>query len=161
MSGSLESLDAWQSESSDVWQPGVPRYLVVWSPWISGRIEDYGFLDHGFLGHNISAKKQYRITIELRESGLNNTMILDLWTSEYSHRLDGSRTINFEKDVNYLRELSKGPVQSSNTNAEGMQSGAVYIIIFCIVLPSYVYLYTQFQKPSGPGRMLNFTEIHR
>ena len=50
------------------------------------------------------------------------------------------------KKMTIAKGTAKGPVQLSNTNAEEMQSGAVYIIVFCIVLPSYVYLYTQFQK---------------
>ena len=45
------------------------------------------------------------------------------------------------------KELLKGPVQSSNTNTEEVQAGAVYIISFLYILPSYVYLYTQVQNP--------------
>ena len=57
--------------------------------------------------------------------------------------------MKFKEIKNWLKELLKGPVQSLNTNAKEVQSGAVYIISFCIFLPSYVYLYTRFQKPPG------------
>ena len=40
--------------------------------------------------------------------------------------------MKFKEMKNWLKELLKGPVQSSNTNAEEVQSGAVYIISFCI-----------------------------
>ena len=60
-----------------------------------------------------------------------------------------------------MKELLKGPVQSLNTNTEEVQAGAVYLISFLYILPSYVYLYTQFQKKPRPGKMLNFTKIHR
>ena len=42
-----------------------------------------------------------------------------------------------------------------------VQSDAMYILCFLYILQSHVYLYTQFQKSSWPGKLLNFTEIHR
>merc|ERR1711873_313373 len=66
-----------------------------------------------------------------------------------------------EKIVYPGKELLKGPVQSLNVNTEEVQAGAVYIISFLYILPLYIYLYTQFQKKTRPGKMLNFTKIHR
>ena len=68
--------------------------------------------------------------------------------------------MKFKEMKNWLKELLKGPVQSSNTNAEEVQSGAVYIISFCIF---YRRTFTCIlsSKKTRPGRMLNFTEIHR
>ena len=39
--------------------------------------------------------------------------------------------------------------------------GCSVYILFLYILVLYVYLYTQFQKSSWPGKLLNFTEIHR
>ena len=61
----------------------------------------------------------------------------------------GFLAIKGSGNEHWLKELLKGPVQSSNTNTEEVQSGAVYMINFLYILPSYVYLYTQFQTPPG------------
>ena len=54
-----------------------------------------------------------------------------------------------EETVYLGKELLTGPVQSLNPVTEEVQAGAVYIISFLYILPSYVYLYTQFQKNPG------------
>ena len=59
------------------------------------------------------------------------------------------------------KELLKGPVQSSNTNAEKVQFGAVYIIKFLYIYHRMFTCILSSEKTPRPGRMLNFTEIHR
>ena len=56
------------------------------------------------------------------------------------------------------KELFKGPVQSSNT--KDSQSDAVYIYVLYSFTVVRLLVYPV-PKPSLPGRMLNFTEIHR
>ena len=92
-----------------------------------------------------------------------NLAVLDFWKFGVFWKIgeSGFLAIKGSGNEHWLKELLKGPVQSSNTNTEEVQSGAVYIICFLYILPSYVYLYTQFQKKPRPGKMLNFTKIHR
>ena len=60
-------------------------------------------------------------------------MIMGLWISEQlrllKDNIDGSRTMKLKKTL-----IAKGTVQRTGTvveqNAESMQSGAVYIIVF-------------------------------
>ena len=81
------------------------------------------------------------------ESGfLMNSAVLDFWMFcvVFKKRFGESGPLEIKGSGNehWLKELLKGPVQSLNTNAEEVQSGAVYIISFLYILPSYVYLYT-------------------
>ena len=72
-------------------------------------------------------------------------MVMDLWISEQVRLLKGT--------------LQRTGIVVEH-NAESMQSGAVYIF----VLYSFTFvrlLVYPVPKPSLPGRMLNFTEIHR
>ena len=59
------------------------------------------------------------------------------------------------------KELLKGLVQSSNTKCRGNATWCSVYSQFLYILQSYVYLYTQFQKKTRPGKLLNFTKIHR
>ena len=80
-----------------------------------------------------------------------NLAVLDFWKFGVFWKIgeSGPLAIKGSGNEHWLKELLKGPVQSSNTNTEEVQSGAVYIICFLYILPSYVYLYTQFQKTPG------------
>ena len=55
------------------------------------------------------------------------------------------------------KELFKGPVQSSNT--KDSQSDAVYIYVLYSFTVVRLLVYPV-PKPSLPGKLLNFTEIH-
>ena len=55
------------------------------------------------------------------------------------------------------KELFKGPVQSSNT--KDSQSDAVYIYVLYSFTVVRLLVYPV-PKPSPPGKLLNFTEIH-
>ena len=58
------------------------------------------------------------------------------------------------------KELFKGPVQSSNTIAKDSQSDAVYINVLYSFTVVCLLVYPV-PKRSLPGKLLNFTEIHR
>ena len=69
------------------------------------------------------------------ESGfLMNSAVLDFWKFGVFWKIgeSGPLAIKGSGNEHWLKELLKGPVQSSNTNTEEVQSGAVYIICFFV-----------------------------
>ena len=57
--------------------------------------------------------------------------------------------------------LPKGPVPLFAPARKKCNQMQCIYFCFLYILQSYDYLYTQFQKFSWPGKLLNFTEIHR
>ena len=93
---------------------------------------------------------------------MNSVILKSGWFAFFKTKFgeSGPMEVKGSGNEHWLKELIKGPVKSLNTNAEEVQSGAVYIICFCIF---YCRTFTCIlsSKTSRPGRMLNFTEIHR
>ena len=58
-------------------------------------------------------------------------------------------------------KLPKGPVPLFAPARKKCNQMQCIYFCFLYILQSHVYLYTQFQKSSWPGKLLNFTEIHR
>ena len=87
---------------------------------------------------------------KLRKSGLTSTMVMDLWISEQvrllKDKIDGSRTMKLKKDDNCQRNCPKDR-HSRRTQRRKYAVWCSVYNCFCIVLPLYVYLYTQFQNP--------------
>ena len=93
-----------------------------------------------------------------------NLAVLDFWKFGVFWKIgeSGFLAIKGSGNEHWLKELLKGPVQSSNTNTEEVQSGAVYIqLVFCTFYRRTYTCIPSSKKPPRPGKMLNFTKIHR
>ena len=84
------------------------------------------------------------------ESGfLMNSAVLDFWKFGIFWKIgeSGPLAIKGSGNEHWLKELLKGPVQSSNTNTEEMQSGAVYIICFFVYFTVRILVYPVPKNP--------------
>ena len=122
---------------SDVWQPEITRFLRNFEPTKNSGIQrDTTSLPRS----NPGFPWKYEVGITRQWSGIYNT-----WKIAAA-RVNQIKYCETWRDVNYQRSCSKDRY-SRRTQSQRKHSLMQCILMFCIVLQSYVYLYTQFQNP--------------